>query len=152
LEGEMGEEPAVIDIVRRTAEIFDHRLGRRPEAEKYYRRLFDARPDDREVAQLFEAALERWGAWQELRELIDEEAGRAVERAAKLALLRGSAKLDEEKLDSRGRAIGTLREAMDVDPADRGTSAEMERLLAAEEQWHELADHLTATLDRISDQ
>ena len=116
LEGELGEEPAVIDIVRRTAEIFDHRLGQRPEAEKLYRRLFDARPDDRDVAQLFEAALERWGAWQELRELIDEEAGRAVDPAAKLALLRRSAKLDEEKLDSRGRAIGTLREAMDVDP------------------------------------
>jgi tetratricopeptide (TPR) repeat protein len=151
LEGEMGEEPAVIDIVRRTAEIFDHRLGQRPEAEKYYRRLFDARPDDRDVAQLFEGALERWGAWQELRELIDEEAGRAVEPAAKLALLRRSAKLDEERLDSRGRAIGTLREAMDVDPTDRGTAAELERLLAAEEQWHELADHLAATLDRISD-
>jgi tetratricopeptide (TPR) repeat protein len=151
LEGEMGEEPAVLDIVRRTAEIFDFRLGRRPEAEKYYRRLFDARPDDREVAQLFEAALERWGAWQELRELIDEEAGRAADPAAKLALLRRSAKLDEEKLDSRGRAIGTLREAMDVDPADRATAAELERLLGAEEQWHELADHLAATLDRISD-
>ena len=151
LEGELGEEPAVIDIVRRTAEIFDHRLGQRPEAEKYYRRLFDARPDDRDAAQLFEAALERWGAWQELRELIDEEAGRAVDPAAKLALLRRSAKLDEEKLDSRGRAIGTLREAMDVDPADRGTAAELERLLGAEGQWHELSEHLAATLDRISD-
>jgi tetratricopeptide (TPR) repeat protein len=151
LEGELGEEPAVIDIVRRTAEIFDHRLGQRPEAEKYYRRLFDARPDDRDVAQTFEAALERWGAWQELRELIDEEAGRSVDPAAKLALLRRSAKLDEEQLDSRGRAIGTLREAMDVDPADRGTAAELERLLGAEGQWHELADHLSATLDRISD-
>ena len=151
LEGELGEEPAVIDIVRRTAEIFDHRLGQRAEAEKLYRRLFDARPDDREVAPLFEAALERWGAWQELRELIDEEAGRAVDPAAKLALLRRSAKLDEEKLDSRGRAIGTLREAMDVDPADRGTAAELERLLGAEGQWHELADHIAAILDRISD-
>ena len=151
LDGELGEEPAVLDIVRRTAEIFDHRLGRRPEAEKYYRRLFDARPDDREAAQTFEGALERWGAWQELRELIDEEAGRAVDPAAKLALLRRSAKLDEEKLDSRGRAIGTLREAMDVDPADRGTAAELERLLGAEGQFHEMADHLAATLDRISD-
>ena len=113
-----------------------------PRRRSYYRRLFDARPDDREVAQLFEAALERWGAWQELRELIDEEAGRAVDPAAKLALLRRSAKLDEERLDSRGRAIGTLREAMDVDPADRGTAAELERLLGAEGQWHELADHI----------
>src|SRR6185436_20002476 len=131
LEGELGEEPAVIDIVRRTAEIFDHRLGQRPEAEKLYRRLFDARPDDREVAQLFEAALERWGAWMELRELIDEQAGRAVDRAVKLAFLRRSAKLDEERLDEPGRAIGTLREALEVEPADWTTIGELERLLAA---------------------
>ena len=121
LEGELGEEPVVLDIVRRTAEIFDARLGQRAEAEKHYRRLFDARPDDRDVAQLFESALERWGAWQELRELIDEEAGRAVDPVAKLAFLRRSAKLDEEHLDARERAISTLREAMDVDPSDRGT-------------------------------
>ena len=30
LEGEMGEDPAVLDIVRRTAEIFDQRLGQPP--------------------------------------------------------------------------------------------------------------------------
>src|SRR4030095_7009330 len=48
LEGELGEEPAVIDIVRRTAEIFDHRLGQRPEGEKDYRRLVDARAEPRD--------------------------------------------------------------------------------------------------------
>ena len=62
LEGELGEEPAVLDIVRRTAEIFDLRLGERDEARKYYRRLFDARPDDREVAQLFESGARALGA------------------------------------------------------------------------------------------
>src|SRR4029077_6541700 len=34
LEGELGEEPAVLEIVRRTAEIFDVELGQRAEAEK----------------------------------------------------------------------------------------------------------------------
>src|SRR5206468_10359527 len=41
LDGELSEEPAVLDIVRRTAEIFDLRLGERGEAQKYYRRLYD---------------------------------------------------------------------------------------------------------------
>ncbi len=119
LDGELNEEPAVLDIVRRTAEIFDLRLGERPEAQKYYRRLFDARPDDRATTQLYEAALERWGAWAELRELIDEQAGRAPDPTARVALLRRSAKLDEEKLDDANRAVGTLREALEVDPTDR---------------------------------
>jgi tetratricopeptide (TPR) repeat protein len=151
LDGELGEEPAVLDIVRRTAEIFDLRLGQRAEAQKYYRRLFDARPDDRAATQLFEAALERWGAWLELRELVDEQAGRAVEPAARLALLRRSAKLDEERLDDRGRAIGTLREALEVDPTDHASALELERLLAEAGQSHDLADHLTSRLDRMAE-
>ncbi|HZL17852.1 MAG TPA: hypothetical protein VFG23_08910, partial [Polyangia bacterium] len=151
LDDEIGEEPAVLDIVRRTAEIFDLQLGRRAEAQKYYRRLYDARPDDRGVVQLYEGALERWGAWAELREFIDEQAGRAVDPAARIALLRRSAKLDEERLDDRNRAIGTLREALEADPADRATAAELERLLSEAGQWHDLADLLTSSLDRIAE-
>ncbi len=149
LDGELSEEPAVLDIVRRTAEIFDLRLGQRAEAQKYYRRLYDARPDDAATIHLYEAALERWGAWQDLRELIDEQSGRAPDPATRVALLRRSAKLDEEKLDDPGRAVGTLREALDVDPEDRRTSAEMERLLAQQGRWPDLADHLASALERL---
>jgi tetratricopeptide (TPR) repeat protein len=149
LEGELSEEPPVLEIVRRTAEIFDLRLGQRPEAQKYYRRLYDARPDDAPTTQLYEAALERWGAWQDLRELVDEQAGRAPDPSARVALLRRSAKLDEEKLDDIGRAVGTLREAMDVDPEDRRTAAEMERLLGQQARWPDLADHLSSMLERL---
>ena len=148
LDNELNEEPAVLDIVRRTAEIFDLRLGERPEAQKYYRRLFDARPDDRATTQLYETALERWGAWAELRELIDEQAGRAPDPTARVALLRRSAKLDEEKLDDANRAVGTLREALEVDPTDRKAAAELERLLSQAGRWSDLADHLNSSLDR----
>src|SRR5262249_15531081 len=74
---ERGDARAVLDVVRRTGEIFALRLSERDEARKSYRRLYEARPDDREVAMLFEGALERWEAWTELRELVDEEASRA---------------------------------------------------------------------------
>ena len=73
-------------------------------------------PDDREVAQLFEEALERWERLAGAARADRRGGGRAVDPAAKLTLLRRSAKLDEEKLDSRGRAIGTLREAIELDP------------------------------------
>jgi tetratricopeptide (TPR) repeat protein len=151
LEGELGEEPAVLEIVRRTAAIFDLELGQRAEAEKLYRRLYDARPDDPEVTRIYEGALERWGAWLPLRELIDEQAGRAVEPAARIGLLRRSAKLDEERLDDRDRAIGTLREALEVEPGDDEVAGELERLLAASGQWHDLADLLSGRLERIGE-
>ncbi|HEY4393736.1 MAG TPA: tetratricopeptide repeat protein, partial [Polyangia bacterium] len=148
LDGELSEEPAVLDIVRRTAEIFDHKLGQRDEAQKLYRRLFDARLDDQPTVQLYEAALERWGAWRDLRELIDEQSGRAADPAARVALLRRSAKLDEERLDDADRAVGTLREALEVDPTDPKAAAELERLLSQAGRWTDLADHLTSSLDR----
>jgi tetratricopeptide (TPR) repeat protein len=148
---ELGEDPAVLEVVRRTAEIFDLRLGDHDEARKYYRRLFDSLPEDRAVAHLFESALDRWEAWQDLRELIDEQAGRTIDAIAKLTLLRRSAKLDEEKLGNRSRAIGTLQEAAEIDPTDRSTDAELERLLRAEELWHDLGDHLALVLGRITD-
>src|SRR5262249_59840488 len=72
LADELGEDAAILDVVRRTAEIFDLRLSERDEARKYYRRLYEARPDDRQVAQLYESALERWEAWLEPRHPGDE--------------------------------------------------------------------------------
>jgi tetratricopeptide (TPR) repeat protein len=108
-------------------------------------------PDDRAVAQLYEQALERWEAWNDLRELVDEQAGRAIDGVAKLTLLRRSAKLDEEKLGNRSRAIGTLQEAAELDPTDRSTDAELERLLRAEELWHDLGDHLALVLTRVTE-
>src|SRR5262249_54748490 len=96
---ELSDEPAVLEVVRRTAEIFDFKLDDREEARKHYRRLYEALPDDRPVAQLYEGALERWEAWQDLRELIDEEAGRTIDAIAKITFLRRSAKIDEERLD-----------------------------------------------------
>ena len=148
---ELGEDPTVLEVVRRTAEIFDLKLNDHDEARKHYRRLFEALPEDRAVAQLYEGALERWEAWQDLRELIDEEAGRTIDAIAKLTLLRRSAKLDEERLDNRSRAIGTLQEAAEIDPTDRSTDAELERLLRAEELWHDLGDHLALVLTRVTD-
>jgi tetratricopeptide (TPR) repeat protein len=148
---ELSDEPAVLEVVRRTAEIFDLRLHDKDEARKHYRRLFDALPDDRAVAQLFEGALERWEDWTDLRELVDEQAGRTIDAVAKLTFLRRSAKIDEERLGNRSRAIGTLQEAAEIDPTDRSTDAELERLLSAEELWHDLSDHLALVLTRVTE-
>jgi tetratricopeptide (TPR) repeat protein len=148
---ELSDDPTVLEVVRRTAEIFDLRLHDQDEARKHYRRLFDALPDDRAIAQLFEAALERWEAWSELRELVDEQAGRTIDAVAKLTFLRRSAKIDEERLGNRSRAIGTLQEAAEIDPTDRSTDAELERLLSAEELWHDLGDHLALVLTRVTE-
>ena len=158
LSSELGEGPEVVDITRRAAEIFDLRLGDRDEARKYYRRLHETRPDDREAALVFENALERWESWLELRELVDEQAGRAVEPAAKKAFLRRSAKLDEERLEDKTRAMRTLREIVDLEldtslleEGETSAAAELERLLRDNAEWHDLSAHLAFMLERAPD-
>ena len=151
LDGELGEEPEILDIVRRTAEIFDLRLGRRPEAQKYYRRLYDARPDDRATAQLFEGALERWGAWSELRGLIDEQAGRAVDAAARSRFCAAAPSWTRSGSTIEAGRSGRCARRWRSIRTDRGAVAELERLLAESGQWHDLADQLTSDLDRLAE-
>ncbi|HEY8924983.1 MAG TPA: tetratricopeptide repeat protein, partial [Polyangia bacterium] len=154
LTGPLEESPLGLEIARRAAEIYDLRLNDQGEARQLYRRLYEARPGDQEIAQLFEGALERWEAWQELRELLDDEASKTGELQAKKDLMRRSARLDEEKLEDLDRAARTLREIIDLDPTDRAapTAAdELERLLRAQEQWHDLGDHLEAQLARAGE-
>ena len=151
LAGSLEDSPAILEITRRAAEIFDVKLNNQAEARLLYRRLYEARPGDHEIARLFEDALERWESWQELRELLDDEASRESDLEAKKLLLRRSARLDEENLGDSERAAGTLREIIDLDPTDRATPTaadELERLLAAQGQWHDLGDHLEAQLGR----
>ncbi|MBC8131773.1 MAG: tetratricopeptide repeat protein, partial [Deltaproteobacteria bacterium] len=146
--------PPVLEIVRRAAEIYDLRLDSRTEARSFYRRLYDARPDDLQTAALFEGALERWGEWLELREFIDEEAGRSTDIETKKTLLRRSALIDEQRLNDTDRALQTLREIIDLDPDDQSapTAAhEVERLLRANDRWQDLADHLEAQLARAAE-
>jgi tetratricopeptide (TPR) repeat protein len=158
----LDETPAVLDIVRRAAEIFDLKLGNRTEARLLYRRLFQARPEDPEVAALFEGALERWGEWVELRELLDEEAARAGDLGHRVRLLRRSAQLDEERLDDIDRALVTLREILAITSdhpaasgpealAEPGAADEIERLLRGQARWHDLADHLELEIARAAD-
>ena len=154
LAGSLEDSPPMIEVARRAAEIYDLRLHDQAEARQLYRRLYDARPGDHEIARLFEDALERWEAWQELRELLDDEAGREADLEAKKALLRRSARLDEENLADPERAARTLREIIDLDPTDRATPTaadELERLLASQELWHDLGDHLEAQLGRAGE-
>ncbi len=94
----------MLDIVRRTAEIFDLRLGEAPRGAEVLPAPLRRAP--RRVGrppQLYEAALERWGAWAELRELIDEQAGRAPDSHGARRAPPSQRQADEEKLDDANR-------------------------------------------------
>jgi tetratricopeptide (TPR) repeat protein len=148
LEGELANSDEVLQVVRLAASVQDEHLGDHETARKYYRRYIDAQPTDRAAFEVFESALERWEAWRELRDLLEEQASRLDSTDDRIALLRRSARISEERLESRDGAIDTLKSILDLDAGDPRASAELERLLRAEERWSDLRDHLIWVLDR----
>lgn len=151
LDSELSDSPEVLDVVRTTAVIYDEQVNDRDAARKFYRRYLEAQPDAAAPAALFEAALERWGEWAELRDLTEEQASRAVDQSARTRLLRRSARISEEHLDQTEQAVSTLQSLWEEVPTDREVAAELERLLASSERWSDLADHLALMASREDD-
>ncbi|HJX53704.1 MAG TPA: hypothetical protein VJ801_13135 [Polyangia bacterium] len=148
LDDEMSNPDEVLALVRTAIRVYDQELGDHEAARRHYRRHLEAQPGNRAAAEIFEDALERWEAWTELRDLLDEQV-RLVESSAERAdLLRRSARISEESLSQTGAAVDSLRAVLEIDPDDALAAASLEQLLAAEERWEDLRDHLVWMLGR----
>ena len=151
LAGEPANSDEILALVRIAIRVYDHELGERDSARRHYRRNLEALPGDRSASKLFEEALERWEAWGELRDLLDDQA-RLVESAKdKVALLHRSAVLSDEKLLEASAAIDALRSILEIEPDDKRAATSLERLLGREERWEDLRDHLVWMLARGED-
>jgi golgin subfamily B member 1 len=148
---ESSDTDEVLSVVRLAAWIQDERLADRDAARKHYRRNLDALPDDPAAVTLFEKALERWEAWEELRDLIDDQAIRANSTSQRVALMKRSARISEIRLEDRGRAADCLRTALDEAPDDKEAASERERLLRTDARWDDVADHLRWRMETESD-
>ena len=149
LANELSNPDEVLALVRVAIRVYDQELGDREAARRHYRRYLEAQPGNRAAAELFEEALERWEAWTELRDLLDEQVSLVDSPAERADLLRRSARISEENLSQTGRAVDSLRAVLEIDPDDAVAAASLEQLLAAEERWEELRDHLVWMLGRV---
>ena len=151
IDNELANTDEVLALVRMAIRVYDQELGDRDSARRHYRRYVDAQTGDRAASQLFEEALERWEAWGELRDLIDDQV-RLIEAAKERAyLLHRSAALSDAKLNEASAAIDSLRAILDIDPDDHLAAVDLDRLLTREERWEDLRDHLVWMLARTED-
>ena len=127
LENELSNPDEVLALVRMAIRVYDQELGDREAARRHYRRYLEAQPGNRAAAEIFEEALERWEAWKELRDLLDEQV-RLVESPAERAdLLRRSARISEENLAEASAAVDSLRAVLEIDPDDALSAAALEQ-------------------------
>jgi tetratricopeptide (TPR) repeat protein len=151
LDNELSNPDEVLALVRVAIRVYDQELGDRDAARRHYRRYLEAQPGNRTAAELFEEALERWEAWTELRDLLDEQVRMVESPAERADLLRRSARISEENLSQGSAAVDSLRAVLEIDPDDALASASLEQLLAAAERWEDLRDHLVWMLGRAQE-
>jgi tetratricopeptide (TPR) repeat protein len=149
LEGEPANTDEVLELTRLAASVADEKLGDRTAARKHYRRYVEAQPGDARACRLFETALERWEAWEELRDLLEEHATRLDSPSDRIPYLRRSAAISAERLNDRAKAVSSLRELLDIDNTDARAAADLEAFLRADERWSDLREHLLWTLDLV---
>jgi len=148
LENELSNSDDVLALVRMAIRVYDQELDDREAARRHYRRFLEAQPGDRAAAEIYEEALERWEAWGELRDLLDEQVHMVEAPAERAELLRRSARISEESLAQAGAAVDSLRSVLEIEPDDALSAAALEHLLAAAERWDDLRDHLVWMLAR----
>jgi tetratricopeptide (TPR) repeat protein len=151
LDNESANSDEVLALVRMAIRVYDQELDDRDSARRHYRRYVEAQPGDRAASQLFEDALERWEAWAELRDLIDEQIRLVDSARERVALLHRSAALSDIKLLEASPAIESLRAILEIDPDDRMAAVDLDRLLTREERWEDLREHLLWMLARTED-
>jgi tetratricopeptide (TPR) repeat protein len=100
-----------------------------------------ADPDHKaRVVEMLRPIYERADDWQHLIQVNRERLTLAIHSDERVAILRETAKLWEERGGDSGRAFEAVRDAFVLDPDDGDTRIELDRLAGVTRRWDELAD------------
>ena len=91
------------------------------------------------VVDILRPIYERADDWRHLIAVNDERLALASDDGERVAVLRESAKLWEERGGNQGKAFEAVREAWTLDPEDGDAREQLDRLAAATARWDDLA-------------
>jgi tetratricopeptide (TPR) repeat protein len=92
------------------------------------------------VVDILRPVYERWDDWRRLIALNDERLALATDSSEKVAILRESATLWEERGGDRSRAFDATAAAWKLDPEDGHAREQLERLAVESARWDDLAE------------
>jgi tetratricopeptide (TPR) repeat protein len=101
------------------------------------------------VVELLKPLFEQADQWQKLVELSQHRLAIATTPIGKVAVLRDTAKLLEERGQDPQRAFDCMREAFILNPDDVDTREELDRLALITERWDDLATAYEAGVEKI---
>lgn len=136
-------DPAArLGLRRQLAEVFAGPLGDAARATTAFEAVLDEEPEDLDTIAALEALYEQSESWEQLRSLLDRRLDIATTDEARIAARVRLARLAEKAFGQRDVALSQLREILEIDPTNVEALDELERLLAAESSWDELAQLL----------
>ena len=118
-----------------------------PRAVNAWQQVLDLDPDDVGALQALQAAYAKAGDWMAIADIQTRRLALAQSKWDQVAIHAEMAKLAEDKRDSIDDAIAAWFAALDVDGSYLTGFAQLERLLARGERWHDLVE----LLDRLAD-
>jgi tetratricopeptide (TPR) repeat protein len=140
LERRLGETSAAIDEYQAVVEVVaDGRSGPAAEAIAALEALVHSAEHKARVVELLRPIYERADDWRHLVGVNAERLTLTTDANERVAILRETARLWEERGGDKTRAFEAVREAFVADPEDGDTRGELDRLGAATKRWDDLA-------------
>ncbi len=137
-----------VAICRNGAVLQGEVLGDLDAAALWHERVLSDAPDDADALAAVQATYERQARWGDLESLLEARLGEPGEREGRLRAL---AALREEHLGSPVRAAATWVQLLTDAPGDDAALTALERIYAAQAEWHLVINVLQRRLDATED-
>jgi tetratricopeptide (TPR) repeat protein len=124
----------------------DH-LSKPDDAQRYFRRIIDLDPTNESAMSALENIYTSTRRWDDLSEVYRRRLDVAPTDAARLATLRGLARLQEEHLRDLDAAVETYDKILVLVPDDLATHDSLAEILRGRGEWTRLADILQRKLE-----
>jgi golgin subfamily B member 1 len=135
----LGEVPIGIDELQAVVELAPPGAGPAREAVTELERLLQVAEHKARVVDILRPIYERADDWRHLVSVNDERLALATDDGDRIAVLRETAKLWEERGGDRNRAFESMRAAWMLDPEDGDAREHLDRLAEATKRWDDLA-------------
>lgn len=152
LEGQVGvqsDDDVRIDLLFRSATVWEKQLGQKDRALRALERILQIRPDHLEGARSLEPIYEENKDFRKLATVLEVVLQHETSPGERRALMLRSGRLNEEHLRNPDGAFEWIRRLVAEQPLDLEARAELERLGGLTRQWATVHDELRAALDRV---
>ena len=137
----LGEPSAAVDELQTVVELIPGGGGGpAAEAVEALEQMLLSEEHKARVVDILRPLYERSDQWRRLVALNDERVALATDDGERIAILRESATLWEERGGELPKAFDAIRQAWTIDPEDGDAREQLERLAGVTKRWNDLAD------------